>query len=254
MKSVDIQRQRARRLMAGIACSSVIVGFIACSGSTEHKTGRQDTPYSGAGAGEGGSAQAGAGAVHTGGSISMQGGEGGEALGGVPGVAGAAGEAGVAGEVGTAGAAGDVGAGGQSQGGAGGQAAGGEAAGGNGGEGGELPVIDLVCGVNMAQVGTVSEWCGKVDVHTNADGLFVTDTDCTSGCRQSDVERLDYCKKFYPSATAIQKGLVQGASGSKDWKNAGFVSGTSGPCNDSAPDGPGISGEFACCAPFVKTL
>jgi hypothetical protein len=91
----------------------------------------------------------------------------------------------------------------------------------------------------MAQVGAVSEWCGKVNVHL-VGASWLTDTDCTSGCRNNDAERLAYCKKFYPKTASIVRGLDQKASGTKDWKNAG--------CADSYPDGPGISGEFACCA------
>ena len=37
MKSVVNERAHARRLVIGAAFASVVVGFVACSGSTEHK-------------------------------------------------------------------------------------------------------------------------------------------------------------------------------------------------------------------------
>lgn len=70
------------------------------------------------------------------------------------------------------------------------------------------------------------------------------DADCSSGC---NVTGVSYCQKFYPTATAI---ATVPQLGIKDWKNAGFVSGQSGACNDSAPDSVGISGQAACCAPI----
>jgi hypothetical protein len=66
---------------------------------------------------------------------------------------------------------------------------------------------------------------------------------CSSGC---NIKGVGYCQKFYPTATAI---VDVPQVDIKDWKNAGFASGQSGPCNDSAPDGVGISGQAACWAP-----
>ena len=90
----------------------------------------------------------------------------------------------------------------------------------------------------MAQVGAYSLWCGKVNMHLTAPGVWTHDADCSSGC---NVTGVNYCKKFYPNATAVAT-LDQTASVVKDWKNAG--------CADSTPDGKGISGEAACCAPL----
>ncbi len=235
MKSVD-NEQRARRFAVGAACTSVIIGFIACSGASEHRA----TPHHAAGGdAAGGAAQAGAAAtgLEQGGSQSAQAGQ---RTGGAPGVAGDVGVAGdstggVAG-VATGGAAGESGGGvaGESAGGVGGESLGG--AGGAGGAGGDAAFVDPVCGVNMVQVGAYSLWCGKVNMHTNSDGLWLNDADCSSGC---NVVGVGYCQKFYPSATTVVSvpQLV-----TKDWKNAG--------CADSTPDGPGISGEAACCAPI----
>jgi hypothetical protein len=135
-----------------------------------------------------------------------------------------------------------AGAGGDPSGGAGagaepvgGQAAGGVSAGGAGGEGGQAIHVDPVCGVGLVQVGAYSLWCGKVNMHTDELGTWVPDPDCTSGC---NVNGVGYCQKFYPTATGIAA-IAQLET--KDWKNAG--------CAESTPDGPGISGQAACCAP-----
>gem|GEM_PF-6208050 len=75
-----------------------------------------------------------------------------------------------------------------------------------------------------------------------------TTGDCVRGrLGGCSITGVDYCKKFYPTATAVQPVPQVGI---KDWKNAGFVSGQSGACNDSAPDAAGISGQAACCAPI----
>jgi hypothetical protein len=231
MKSVDNGRQRARRFLIGAACTSVVIGFVACSSSTEHKARPHDTA-----GGDAAGGNAGAPATHQGGGDAQAGeasGGQGTAMAGAGGAGGAAGETGSGGEVVSAG---------QSMGGAAGEAAGGAA--GAGGAGGEPAVIDPICGVNMVQVGEYSLWCGKVNQHTVSPGTWQTDADCTSGC---NVTGVSYCQKFYPTATAV---VAVPQVGTKDWKNAGFVSGQSGECNDSAPDAAGISGQAACCAPI----
>jgi hypothetical protein len=228
MKSVVNERARARRLVIGAAFASVVVGFVACSGSTEHKA----SPHVSAG---GDASEAGA---HQGGSESTAAGEtglGGQAVAGA-GVGGASGGVGA-----EAGVGGEIAQGGQALAGAGGATVGGE--GGGGGAGGEAPFVDPVCGVNMVQVGAYSLWCGKVNEHKDANGDWQPDADCSSGC---NVKGVPYCQKFYPTATAI---VDVPQVDIKDWKNGGFASGQSGPCNDSAPDSVGISGQAACCAP-----
>jgi hypothetical protein len=237
MKSVESVERRARRFLAGAACTSVIIGFIACSGESEHRTSRSQ-PAGGDDAG--GSAQAGAAGANVaegGGSLAQAG----QSTGGAPG-AGAAGDAAVGGETGVAG-----GVGGEATGGVGGEATGGiggEATGGAAGAGGDTSFVDPVCGLNLVKVGEYSLWCGKVNEHTVDGGSWEPDADCTSGC---NITGVDYCKKFYPTATAV---VSVPQVGVKDWKNAGFVSGQSGACNDSIGDGAGISGQTACCAPL----
>lgn len=233
MKSVVNERARARGLVIGAVVAGAVVGFVACSGSTEHKA----SPHVSAGgdATEVGG-QAGA---HQGGSESTAAGEtsvGGQAVAGAGGASAGSGGVGV-----EAGAGGEIAQGGQALAGAGGAAAGGE--GGGGGAGGEAPVVDPVCGANMVQVGEYSLWCGKVNMHKDSEGIWLPDADCSSGC---NVTGVNYCKKFYPSATSV---VNVPQVGTKDWKNAGFVNGQDGACNDSAPDSAGISGQAACCAP-----
>ena len=237
MKSSNVGRVQARRFWLGAACSSAILGFVACSGSSEHVSPRGDCPYSGNAAGEASAGQN---------SGSSQAGKGGQGTTVPPGAAGAGGApdngTSVGGDTGQAASGGETAAAGQASGGdtssnVGGQPAGGEASGGAGGEGPVIPV-DPICGANMAQVGAYSLWCGKVNMHKTAQGAWVHDADCSSGC---NVYGVDYCKKFYPSATTIVA-VDQTASVVKDWKNAG--------CADSTPDGNGISGEAVCCAPL----
>ena len=239
MKSVDNGRQRARRFLIGAACTSVIIGFVACSSSTEHKASPHNT--AGGDAAGGSEHAAGAPANHQGGGDAQAG----ESSGGGQGMA-AAGAGGASGGVpGEAGSGGELVTAGQSMGGAAGEAASGAGGvGGAGGEGGEPAIIDPICGLNMVKVGEYSLWCGKVNEHLDAQGAWQPDADCTSGC---NVTGVGYCQKFYPTATAV---VTVPQVGVKDWKNAGFVSGQSGACNDSAPDAAGISGQAACCAPI----
>jgi hypothetical protein len=232
---VVIER-RTRRIVAGVVSASVILGFVACSGSSERRTARGD--------GGGGDYSSDAGASNggrNGGGSSSQGGEpAAGAAGSSAGVAGAGGDAGVAGESslgGESGLAGGTSGAGQASGGEGGAAAG-SGGGGGGGEGGSGDVIDPVCGLNMTQVGAYSLWCGKVNMHLTAQNTWTHDADCSSGC---NVTGVGYCQKFYPSATKVVA-VDQTASVVKDWKNAG--------CADSTPDGNGISGEAVCCAPL----
>ena len=241
MKSVVSERARARRFATGALFASVVVGFVACSGSTEHKA----SPHVSAG-GDGSEAAGQAGAQH-GGSESTAAGE--TSVGGQNGAGAGAGAGGASGGNGgvaaEAGAGGEIAQGGQAVGGAsagaGGAAIGGE--GGGGGAGGEAPFVDPVCGENMVQVGEYSLWCGKVNEHKDANGEWQPDADCSSGC---NVTGVNYCKKFYPTTTAI---VAVAQVGIKDWKNAGFINGQNGACNDSTPDSAGISGQAACCAP-----
>ncbi len=92
------------------------------------------------------------------------------------------------------------------------------------------------CGEGNKVVGQFSEWCGKVSVHTDKDGKWMVDSDCSSGCNQDST---NYCKKFYPDAT---KGVsVAITPEDKPFTNAG--------CSQTYM-GPGLK-QTACCAPEV---
>ncbi|MEY3013777.1 MAG: hypothetical protein RIT45_2512 [Pseudomonadota bacterium] len=89
-----------------------------------------------------------------------------------------------------------------------------------------------VCGADEMMVGQFSEWCGKVSVHTDKDGKWVVDSDCSSGCNQNP---LNYCKKFYPEATSGVPMTVTPED--KPFTNAG--------CSQTYM-GPGLK-QRACC-------
>jgi len=220
MKSVNVERARTRGSLVSAVCISVVLGFIACGGSA-----KKTTPPKGVGGGENSAGAAGAAEAgeHSGGASAEGGAEN----------AGASSEAGAGGEPnGQSGAGGDS----SHEGGASGAGTGESGASGEGGSGGKPDVVDPVCGVNLAQVGAYSLWCGKVNMHQGAEGIWLPDADCSSGC---NVTGVNYCKKFYPTTTAV---VTVAQTVTKDWKNAG--------CAESTPDGPGVSGEAACCAPL----
>lgn len=247
------KNRRGRGLLVALAGMSVLAGFMACSGSSTKRTGRNDYQGAGGEPTQTAGASGGPGAEQGGSSSTVTAGQGGaaseggraagagETSGGAPGNGGAAGEAtgatgGGAPEGGAAGESsngGESSVGGESS--SGGQAQGGQAQGGAGGEGGQAPFVDPVCGANLVQVGEYSLWCGKVNMHTDAQGQWLHDADCTSGC---DINGVSYCQKFYPSATAVV-GVPQ--LGGKNWMDAG--------CDPSTQNAPGISGQAACCAP-----
>ena len=232
MNSMTVGRARARRFWAGAVCSGAILGFVACSGSSEHLSLRGTCSAAGNDNAAGVDASAG----QNGGGSQAQGGAG--ATGTVVAESGSpAIENGGGGDTSLPGSGGETAAGGQAAAGEASGGAGGQTAGGAGGDSSVIPV-DPICGANMAQVGAYSLWCGKVNMHQDAQGAWVHDADCTSGC---NIYGVNYCKKFYPNATAVVP-VDQTASVVKDWKNAG--------CADSTPDGKGISGEAVCCAPL----
>ena len=82
------------------------------------------------------------------------------------------------------------------------------------------------------ELGRIATWWGKVTIHRANGGAWVQDADCTSGANIYD---LNYCKKFFPAATAIHEVSVTAKSGNL-WYSAG--------CSNPAP-GPGFH-EYAC--------
>jgi len=92
-----------------------------------------------------------------------------------------------------------------------------------------------VCKEGLELVGEFAIWCGKVNVHTNPlTGVWEVDGDCKSGCNDKG---LNYCKKFYPSASQVVK--IDVSPDKKPFATAG--------CADQAPH-PGKD-QYACCAP-----
>ena len=67
-------------------------------------------------------------------------------------------------------------------------------------------------------LGKISYWFGKVNQHTDANGAWQTDPDGTSG---ADLDKITYCKKFYPGTTDIKEASVATLSSWKDAGNSG---------------------------------
>ena len=67
----------------------------------------------------------------------------------------------------------------------------------------------------LATLGKISYWFGKVNQHTDASGAWQTDPDGTSG---ANLNKITYCRKFYPGTTDIRETDVSTHSG---WKNNG---------------------------------
>gem|GEM_PF-2320065 len=70
----------------------------------------------------------------------------------------------------------------------------------------------------LSTLGKISYWSGKVNQHTDANGAWQTDSDGTSG---ADLDKIAYCKKFYPGTTDIKEASVETNSGWKDAGNSG---------------------------------
>jgi hypothetical protein len=65
-------------------------------------------------------------------------------------------------------------------------------------------------------VGRFATWCGKVNVHTEPGGTWVTDPGCSNGC---GVLGAGYCQLFYPTTTHAFE--VPLSSACKPFNNAG---------------------------------
>ncbi|MFP2903485.1 hypothetical protein ACLESD_00090 [Pyxidicoccus sp. 3LFB2] len=66
-------------------------------------------------------------------------------------------------------------------------------------------------------LGRFARWCGKVNSHTSAEGGWLTDSDCSSGC---DIGGLAYCQKFWPDSTDIRQVTVSPKPASNVWASA----------------------------------
>ena len=61
----------------------------------------------------------------------------------------------------------------------------------------------------------IAYWCGKVNLHL-VGGQWVTDPDGVSGC---DVDKLRYCRKFWPAVTAVQEAGLESLRGFRNRGN-----------------------------------
>ena len=91
-----------------------------------------------------------------------------------------------------------------------------------------IPLVDCV-----GELGRFATHIGRVNVHTVGAGAWEGDPDCTSG---PDVERIDYCKRFWPAARSARTPLVADKS-PKPFKTTG--------CKETFLD-PGTT-QVACC-------
>jgi hypothetical protein len=67
------------------------------------------------------------------------------------------------------------------------------------------------------EVGRISYWWGKVNVHKNVAGAWVWDPDCSSG---ANIDPLTYCQKFWPSTVSVTSVSVSSKPGAV-WKTGG---------------------------------
>ncbi|NTX41672.1 MULTISPECIES: hypothetical protein [unclassified Myxococcus] len=87
-------------------------------------------------------------------------------------------------------------------------------------------------------LGRFARYCGKVNSHQGADGAWLADPDCSSGC---NVGGLAYCQKFWPGSTTIQQVAVS-EKANNVWRNAG--------CSPVVDDWDGHD-EFECVGSAV---
>lgn len=96
------------------------------------------------------------------------------------------------------------------------------------------PVGGDACGFGAVEIGRIAEYCSKVNLHTDANGDWATDSDCSSGCGK---DRVGYCQKYYPATTAT---VEFPAVGIKPFENAS--------CANYYPAVGEV--EIACCVPL----
>ncbi|PTL80261.1 hypothetical protein DAT35_30190 [Vitiosangium sp. GDMCC 1.1324] len=64
----------------------------------------------------------------------------------------------------------------------------------------DMVASGVLKGAGGAEVGRISYWYGKVNVHKAPGGSWLKDSDCTSG---ADIDPLTYCRKFFPGTTSV---------------------------------------------------
>jgi hypothetical protein len=61
-------------------------------------------------------------------------------------------------------------------------------------------VLNYAAGAGSGELGRISYWSGKVNVHKAPGGSWVKDSDCSSG---ANIAPLTYCRKFWPTTASV---------------------------------------------------
>ena len=96
------------------------------------------------------------------------------------------------------------------------------------------------CGLGDIQLGEFATWVGKVNVHRPTGGVWEVDADCATG---GGTNTLEYCKKFWPSAT----GLVHLNAVTPENKPFTQAGGQAPTCGGLWLQ-PGVD-QYSCCRP-----
>jgi hypothetical protein len=78
----------------------------------------------------------------------------------------------------------------------------------------------VIAGIDMTP--RIAYWSGKVNQHT-VNGIWYTDPDGRSG---AGLDKLTYCKKWYPATTSVAAYKLESISGFRDAGNTGNYTGT----------------------------
>ncbi|WP_224372126.1 solute carrier organic anion transporter [Hyalangium versicolor] len=106
----------------------------------------------------------------------------------------------------------------------------------NGGETSTTCPSDCPSTTSGPVLGRFSRWCGKVNIHTDANGSWSSDGDCVSGC---NIGGLEYCQKLWPASIGIRQVAVS-SKANNVWANRG--------CSGIIDEYDG-SDEFECVGP-----
>ena len=85
------------------------------------------------------------------------------------------------------------------------------------------PIIDPAISPSGDATSRVMFWWGKVNQHIDTNGNWQTDTDGVSG---ANLDRLTYCKKYFPNTTSVTDYKVEGIG---TWQDRGNVQNPNNP-------------------------
>ncbi len=80
------------------------------------------------------------------------------------------------------------------------------------------PKFDCIQKTSTTSGPAISYWWGKVNQHTDGQGVWQTDVDGVSG---ANLDKLTYCRKFYPATTEV---VENGTVTINNWHDAGNAS------------------------------